>query len=115
MNKVGKQVLGSVTRISIMDHYISEVGRGKSFFDVNFGVNMKHVLKVVDTGILDTDFASQLCDALGDDSGVKAKASNELILDRKLQHKGKRAAFPGLKKCSIPNTSTTKTGSFWLW
>ena len=49
MNKVGKQVLGSVTRISIMDYYISEVGRGKSFFDVNFGVNMKHVLKVVET------------------------------------------------------------------
>ena len=72
MNKVGKQVLGSVTSISIMDHYISEVGRGKSFFDVNFGVNMKYVLKVVDTRILDTDFASQLCDALGDDSGVTA-------------------------------------------
>ena len=68
-----------MTRISILDHYISEVGKGKSFLDANLCVNMKHVLKVVDTGILNTNFASQLCGALGDDSGVKAKASDELI------------------------------------
>jgi hypothetical protein len=81
-----------------VDHYISEVGRGKSCLDANFGVNMKHVLKVVDTGKLDIAFASQLCNALGEDSGVKANATKELILDRKCQQEAKKAAFPGLKK-----------------
>ena len=46
---------------------------------------MQHVLKVVDTGKLDIAFASQLCDALGGDGGVKANASKQLILDRRSQ------------------------------
>jgi hypothetical protein len=71
---------------------------GKLCLDANFGVNMKHVLKVIDTGQLDIAFASQLCNVLRKDSGVKANATKDLILDRKCQQEAKKALFPGLKK-----------------
>jgi hypothetical protein len=71
---------------------------GKLCLDANFGVNMKHVLKVVDTGQLDIAFASQLCNGLRNDSGVIANATIYLILDRKCQQEAKKALFPGLKK-----------------
>ena len=46
-------VVGSITGIFVLAHYIAESGRGKSCLDANFGVLMKHVKKVVNANLKD--------------------------------------------------------------
>ena len=44
-------IVGSITGIYVMGHFIAESGRGKSVLDGNFGVLMKHVRKVVNANL----------------------------------------------------------------
>jgi hypothetical protein len=66
--------------------------------DANFGTQMNHVNKVVNSGKQDIAFASELCNALSYGGGVKANSSKEIILDRESEQKVCPSSFPGLKK-----------------
>ena len=78
-------VVGSITGIFVLAHYIAKSGRGKSCLDANFGVliSMKHVKKVVNANLKEWHiaFAENLKVALGIIlmGGVKANVVKEIV------------------------------------
>ena len=75
-------VVGKLTGIFIIAHYVSEAGKGKSILDANFGTLMNHVRRVIDAGLSDVHYAQHLNAALGMLGGVKGNTAKELVLDR---------------------------------
>ena len=74
-------VVGQLTGLHILEHFVAEAGRGKSCLDANFGVNMQHQRKITKAGEQDVAFASDLCAALGARGGVKANSYKEIVID----------------------------------
>ena len=88
----------SVKGLHILEQFVAEAGRGKSYFDANFGANMQHERKITKAEEQDVAFASDVCAALGARRSVKANSSKEILIDRISEQHTRKNIVPGLKK-----------------